>query len=56
MGNREVSAEDVMERRVVSVASTGPAFGDSEADVWRSSSSFCGVNYTGIGELERRTE
>jgi hypothetical protein len=55
MGSKEVSAEEVMERRVVSVASAGSAFGDSEADARRSSSSFCGVNYTGIGELERRT-
>jgi hypothetical protein len=53
MGSRDVNADEVMERRVASV--TGGSSGDSEMEAWRSSSAICGVNYTGIGELDRRT-
>ena len=42
-----------MERRVSSMSTTASSLGDSEADARRSSSAICGVNYTGMGELER---
>jgi hypothetical protein len=55
MGSRDVNADEVMERRVTSVGISIVDSGVSVADAWRSSSAICGVNYTGIGELERRT-
>jgi hypothetical protein len=51
MGSRDVSAEDVIERRVTS-AFACPVSGDSDEDAWRPSSVVCGVNYTGKGELD----
>jgi hypothetical protein len=56
IGSSDVSADEVIERRVASVADTCFDSGDSGQDAWRSSSDICGVNYTGIGELERRAE
>jgi hypothetical protein len=54
MGSNDASADDVIERRVTSVSVACLDSGDSAQDAWRSSSAICGVNYTGIGELERR--
>ena len=51
MGSRDANADEVIERRVVSVVVACFDSGDSEMVAWRSSSAICGVNYTGIGEL-----
>lgn len=55
IGSKEVNADEVNDRRVGSAADAILDPGDSDTDAWRSSSAICGVNYTGIGELDWRT-
>ena len=56
-GSKDVSADEVISRWLDpgAVACFDP-LGDSEQDACISSSAKCGVNYTGIGEIERRMD